>query len=369
MPKPKMSASVEMRDLAAREEELAKRREMMFVQQAMVTHPNMVDVLGRKCRSHGLTPESVALALEKAPKDDDCTIRSARAKAQMKRLENLKLNTHAAAKTAMRAEEGKDWIHSKYVVLEDFSAEMLISMVLEVAEPRSLSAASMRSMRRERSDAMSKSFVLKLVDFVTGFGVQYKISGPLRYVPFFKEMVAWRSRVRGRRGQELRLPPIWPADGIFAHSVSDSIITVSHKFTKEKHTIDAAAAASFQELTSLTIEANHSEALATLTSGNSIQSGILLSSIFKGHVVDSGLKAPMPPPAALASPPIIVACAKKKPDGDKITQEKTSATKAKRGIELESSDDDSQEGLPTEQAVKRRMTRKTVNVLAERVST
>ena len=126
-------------------------------------------------------------------------------------------------------EDNRDWVRTKYRILESLSVTLLMSYVLVPVEPQSFSGANLRSMKKYGQSASSKLSLLTLVEYTTGCDGGFELVGPLRYWPYLQGVLRVKSEQRGRRGMLLVLPAKWDAtDGVYILIVEPGTVSIEN---------------------------------------------------------------------------------------------------------------------------------------------
>lgn len=282
-------------------------RDEKCINQCVTLHPEFITVLGRKLRSLGHTPEQVQKDSRAREGQVAAPVTggpaSRRSLAQQKRLEVVNTQTHRAAAKHLADPVLKYWIPDKYVIVKDFSVDIMAKGILEVCEPHVLSQANLRHARTVRKDAMSKETIWIIVEWVTGLPPGFELKGTLRYWPYFRSVVFWRSVVRGRRGSRVSMPPKFPEEGLLSMTLDSEQVIAMQRFTRVKVPVKITALPRFSDASSLVIALSHSESMACIKSTEDVASvGVSLCAYYQSHIVDETIMMPVVPRPALAGP-------------------------------------------------------------------
>ena len=122
----------------------------------------------------------------------------------------------AKAKAKAKAEE-KNQCEKRGEIMTCSVERMSIQILkkaLTPAAPVGLSAPNLNAWLRRMSADQAQEELLKIYEFVTGRSRTTDTKGEMKVIKNFTDDSVEQSALRGNRGNTLRLPPVWPDDGV-----------------------------------------------------------------------------------------------------------------------------------------------------------
>lgn len=120
----------------------------------------------------------------------------------------------------------EDLIPTKYWTLGALSVKLISSELLSVLEPGVFSTSNVRSMSLKLKDLGTKEILKQLVTHATGLEDDFPLSGRFRQWSVLAAHMQELNLSRGRRCQDMNLPPTYPRDGIFTLNVTEEAVSV-----------------------------------------------------------------------------------------------------------------------------------------------
>ena len=172
-----------------------------------------------------------------------------------------------------------------YRRMDACSVAFLMESVLAQCEPNAMSQPNLKRLMARGKAVQNREVPLELVEFSTGLLPDTPLSGKLATLSGFKEHCLMRHQARGRRAQDLALPPVWAEAGVYKiENISEHVVAIKDRFSEAQVKINAETTAALRDAEDLTIVYNFSESRAALADAQDSEKFVLLHPLFRPRV-------------------------------------------------------------------------------------